>query len=152
MKVRKIESLKKNVYLIDGYDDEHDAYYYMSDCPILKRYRCLGKLKDLTEEQFESLVDSWESVAKDGTMVYENYKDSIPKKRNSKESFLSALEASGLHLHGNPHKDNEPNWTDEYEIENGTEIFGVEMDEWRVNFKEAEQNVFSVETLVFVEQ
>lgn len=38
------------------------------------------------------LVESWESVASDGTTVYQNYHTKIPKKRTALESFFSAIE------------------------------------------------------------
>ena len=57
-----------------------------------KGYTLLGSPDDLKEEDVIDLVESWESVAKDGTRAYQNYKDGIPKKRTALESFNSALE------------------------------------------------------------
>ena len=57
-----------------------------------KGYTLLGSPDDLKEEDARELVESWESVAKDGTRAYQNYKDGIPKKRTALESFNSALE------------------------------------------------------------
>ena len=59
---------------------------------IEKGYTLLGSPDDLKEEDVIDLVESWESVAKDGTRAYQNYKDGIPKKRTALESFNSALE------------------------------------------------------------
>ena len=56
-------------------------------------YTLLGSPDEMKEEDAEELVESWESVAKDGTRVYKNYKDGIPKKRTAIESFNSALES-----------------------------------------------------------
>ena len=55
-------------------------------------YTLLGSPNEIKEEDAMELVESWESVAKDGTRVYQNYKDGIPKKRTALESFNSALE------------------------------------------------------------
>ena len=55
-------------------------------------YTLLGSPDDLKEEDVKPLVESWESVANDGTWIYENYLGGrIPKKRSALESFNSAL-------------------------------------------------------------
>jgi hypothetical protein len=44
-------------------------------------------------------IEKWESVAKDGTMVYENYKfNGVPKCRDAKSSFLTLLESNDVKI------------------------------------------------------
>ena len=68
-------------------DRETNEYHY-----IKGSYTLLGSPDEIKEKDARELVESWESVAKDGTRVYKNYKDGIPKKRTALESFNSALE------------------------------------------------------------
>lgn len=156
MKARILNSLKSRVLLLDGKIFDHEVFkhgIHLSDEDhktdfIDGNWNLLGKLKDLTDKDCEGLVESWESIAKDGTMVYENYKDSIPKKRNAKESFLSALEAEGLHLNGNPNGKKPHLGMFIEQKSNCVQDCDKAIKKWQ----EAEQNVFSPETLIFVEQ
>jgi hypothetical protein len=66
--------------------------YYHIYTEMFHGFKLLGSPDEIKEEDARELVESWESVAKDGTMVYQNYKDGIPKKRTALESFNSALE------------------------------------------------------------
>ena len=74
--------------LLEVRGDEPNLAEFLS----LGRYELLGSPDEIKEEDARELVESWESVAKDGTRVYQNYKDGIPKKRTALESFNSALE------------------------------------------------------------
>ena len=57
-------------------------------------YTLLGKPDEIKDEEVKDLAESWESVAKDGTWIYENYLGGrIPKKKTALESFNSALES-----------------------------------------------------------
>ena len=47
------------------------------------------------------LVDYWQNMANDG-FIFENYKDNIPKKLITKESFISAVESKGFYWLENP--------------------------------------------------
>lgn len=62
------------------------------------------KATDVTEEIAEGFVHSWESVAKDGTKVFENYKAEVPKKRTALDSFKSAVESKGFYWGVNPYQ------------------------------------------------
>ena len=66
--------------------------YYHIYTEMFHGFKLLGSPDEIKEEDARELVESWESVAKDGTRVYKNYKDGIPKKRTALESFNSALE------------------------------------------------------------
>ena len=66
--------------------------YYHIYTEMFHGFKLLGSPYEIKEEDARELVESWESVSKDGTRVYQNYKDGIPKKRTALESFNSALE------------------------------------------------------------
>lgn len=102
-----------------------------------KGYTLLGSPDDLKEEDARELVESWESVAKDGTRAYQNYKDGIPKKRTALESFNSALEKEIL-------------WENPYaEPDKFIDGFDNPCYEW---WHEAESRTFDrTRTLIFVE-
>ena len=104
---------------------------------IEKGYTLLGSPDDLKEEDVIDLVESWESVAKDGTRAYQNYKDGIPKKRTALESFNSALEKEIL-------------WENPYaEPDKFIDGFDNPCYEW---WHEAESRTFDrTRTLIFVE-
>ena len=102
MKTKIITSLKKELLVIElprvcDYELTKEGIFvkehgsHLSDF-IEGSYTLLGSPDEIKEEDARELVESWESVAKDGTMVYQNYKDGIPKKRTALESFNSALE------------------------------------------------------------
>lgn len=55
----------------------------------------IGRVSELTEEQWKGIVESWPSVSGDGTMVYQRYPDEIPKCRTATESGLSLIESLG---------------------------------------------------------
>lgn len=67
----------------------------------IKGYTLLGKPDEIREEDVMELVESWESVAEDGTKVFENYLTDVPKKRTAKESLLSLIETE-IHWDVNP--------------------------------------------------
>ena len=95
--------LKKDLLIVElpenGYYEVFKHGIYFKDHLNADRgfiegsYALLGSADEIKESDAMELVESWESVAKDGTRVYENYKDGIPKKRTSLESFHSALES-----------------------------------------------------------
>ena len=103
---------------------ETGRYYFDGDC-----WEFLGKVDEIRDEDAAELVQSWKSVAQDGTSVYENYLDSIPKKRSATESLLSAIETvvfwknpipvpeiqGGYDEFGNSHGGLDDNWISEYE-------------------------------------
>ena len=102
MKTKIISTLKKELLVIEIPEEtyyevfKHGIYFkdhLNADRGFIEgSYALLGSPDEIKEENAEELVESWESVAKDGTRVYKNYKDGIPKKRTAIESFNSALE------------------------------------------------------------
>lgn len=134
MKTKLITSLKKNVLLVDNsLEDGRQIKELVDNFDV--GYKFLGKLKDLTEEQ------CWNYSEKEWGYLY--------------LSFLSALEAEGLHLNGNPYGFEPGEYDDEFweGLDHEKSAFlGYKFDEIRKKWQEAEQNVFSPETLVFVEQ
>ena len=109
MKTKIITGLKKEVLVIEfkeGYElaglQDGSIFYYdnqmnYEDYPLSisvdGSYALLGKPDEISEEDARELVESWESVAKDGTWIYENYLGGrIPKKKTALESFFSAIE------------------------------------------------------------
>ena len=93
MKTLELE-LKKKVFIVD------------TTAPIeaieIDGYEFLCKGSELTEEIASELVDYWQNMANDG-FIFENYKDNIPKKLITKESFISAVESKGFHWLENPY-------------------------------------------------
>ena len=102
MKAATIDLMKKELLIVEI---PEETYYEVFKHGIFVKwhleserefiegsYTLLGSPDEIKEEDAEELVESWESVAKDGTMVYKNYKDGIQKKRTAIESFNSALE------------------------------------------------------------
>ena len=95
MKTKLITGLKKEVLVIEAKSKDIAWGFMFNKYGVkeLLKWEVLGKPDEIKEEDAEKLVESWESVAKDGTRVYENYKNGIPKKRTALESFNSALES-----------------------------------------------------------
>ena len=58
----------------------------------LDKLEFLCKGSELTEEIASELVDYWQNMANDG-LIFENYKDNLPKKLTAKKSFISAVES-----------------------------------------------------------
>lgn len=150
MKTKLISSLKSIVLLVDGLPENscnikdtlaNGVYYQLPDGifdswhipeEIKGNWNLLGKLKDLTDKDCEGLVK--QSIH---TNLFAHYVKGIEVNtycyKSAKESFLSALEAEGV-LFENPYKQQ----FDKY--------FHIK------HFEKAEQNVFSPETIIFVEQ
>ena len=103
MKTKVISALKKELLIIElpeewTFNIYKDQIGFCNEInkpieQIKGSYTLLGKPDEIKEDDAKELVESWESVAKDGTRVYENYKNGIPKKRTALESFNSALES-----------------------------------------------------------
>lgn len=159
MKVRKIESLKKNVLIVDGREFDYEIFksgIFLKDENgqfnfTEGKWKLLGKLKDLTESDFEPLVKSLPAIFNPELKDYKNYtlKNKLASMHynleSAKESFLSALESEGLHLHGNPLW-NKPRYDYQAPSEYPHDYY-AHLEKWQ----EAEQNVFSENTLIFVE-
>ena len=103
MKTLKLD-LKKKILLVEVPTiDMYEANKLLKgdkDLTLLvtsKNYKFLCKASELTEEIASELVESWESVAKDGTIVHENYKNGVPKYRTALDSFKSAVESKGYY-------------------------------------------------------
>lgn len=141
--------LKKNEETLDRYIEECFVMHQE-----LGKWELLSSLKDISEEQCEELVESETFYHFEGTEAirYKNYSvkyeddlnwaQSSDYYEHSEDSFLSALEAEGLHLNGNPYGEkpttkNTPNYA-----------YSIIVRNW----EKAEQNVFSENTLVFIEQ
>lgn len=149
MKLKQITILKKPVLLVDGIPDgaklqitEEGILIYevegvkdvLQNAPPIKMF--VGAMKDLTEEQAAELVervDPWAALKwyRD-YMQYENW-------LNPKYSFLSALEKEGVLFH-NP--------LDGTPIPDETGILEIDDATWQA----AESNVFSQDTLIFIQQ
>lgn len=139
MKVRKIESLKKNVLLVDGLPDGKLDMDFLHEVLFPKgNWKLLGKLKDLTEGQVEPLVKMTWISDNPAFCKFKNYvNNGHGSKSTAKESFLSALEAEGVLL-------KPPHCVCQSLLPKCDNHFCE-------NCKENKQNVFSVETLVFIE-
>lgn len=137
MKLKQINILKKKVLLVDDCK-EMQGVKEVSDKIISQAYpkhllnippgnwKQLSTLNDLTEEQAAELVEEYPSVRP----IFRNY-FSDGHFRNSTESFLSALEKEGV-LFENPR-----DWPHDKQS--------------RAVHEAAEANVFSENTLIFIE-
>lgn len=159
MKTKLITTLKSRVLLVDSYESVDDVYYHLSDNPLLK-YKHIGKLKDLTDSDCEGLVE----VGEDGFECF----DYVTNKLGvfgftPTESFMSALSSENVLFENteiNPiefdksHSDSGiKNGYDKYRY-NQKRLYLVDLPTKSKQIKiwqAAEQNVFSPETLIFVE-
>lgn len=91
-------------------------------------YTLLGSPDEIKESDARELVESWESVAKDGTRVYDNYHRKLPMKRTATESLLSAIETKIF-------------WVNPYKITGMNKEY-IEIKDWDKNFSEAESRTF----------
>ena len=81
--------LKKKVLIVQP-EETGNMNYWVTLHSKDWNFICLGS--ELTEEIASELVDFWQNMANDG-FIYENYKTNLPKKKTSKESFISAVES-----------------------------------------------------------
>ena len=65
---------------IDFIDNELGIFYFI----------CKGS--ELTEEIASELVDYWHNMANDG-LIFENYKNNLPKKLTANDALISAVES-----------------------------------------------------------
>lgn len=148
MKTHKNLRLKKELLIIELPEDNWITVFpkliWINDRETGKfhhikgSYTLLGSPDEIKEDDAKELVESWESVAKDGTMVYENYKDDIPKKRTATESLLSAIER---YLH----------WKNPYGKPKGNSNGSSEYYYAEQQYYEAEKNTYDRNrTLIFV--
>ena len=103
MKTKIISTLKKELLIIE-LPRKSDVEIFPNSIEIYNQFTgqeetikgsftLLGKPDEIKEEEVKDLAESWESVAKDGTWIYENYLGGrIPKKKTALESFFSAIE------------------------------------------------------------
>lgn len=145
MKTKIITSLKKELLIVEAKDDNiaWAIVFQKYGAKAVAYYTLLGTPDEIKEEYAKDLVESWESVSKDGTRVYENYKNGIPKKRTAIESLLSALE-SEIYWE-NPHGKEEPNKS--YFLDDNGSFLRQDKKQW----KEAKEKTFDKSrTLIFV--
>lgn len=152
MKSKIITGLKKEVLVIElpengyweTYRDGTEIRDFLTDEKFVTDYTILGKPDEISEEYARELVESWESVAKDGTWIYENYLGGrIPKKKTALESLLSALE-SEIYWE-NPHGKEEPNKS--YFLDDNGSFLRQDKKQWY----EAQEKTFDKNrTLIFV--
>jgi len=141
MKTLKLE-LNRTLLIVEG---------IVSLCrfdEIYKEFELLCKGSELTEDMAITLVDSWKSVAKDGTMIYENYKDGVPKCRTALDSFRSAVESKGFWWLDNPIS--KPNKIYDYyrDADGLSKNYFEDLKDWQ----EAEFRTFKNECLIFIKK
>jgi len=152
---QQIIKLKKKLLLVElpeGYDtvyleDNKKLFYknlYMEGVGaphiiwLLEESKKIGKLTDITEEQFEKWVDG---IQRDDYELFWKY--TKPKDgywlETAKESFFSKLEAEEIYF-SNPHDKPEDHfYTSYWEKENGEQEWNEAISEWQ----EAESKVWN---------
>lgn len=104
MKLIHLKNLKRECVLVE-LPEGHTLEDYVGETDEIGLPNLLGKFTDLREENFEGLVEREEFVKGHRSLGFRNYNGSkYDWFGTARESFISAIEAEGWYVNGNPYK------------------------------------------------